>query len=396
MKMLIQVAAAVAVAPFSSVTAWDPWTTEARDVIGGGACFQAQAVTLQNGTVLVAGGSTDLAHAKQTHLWDPARNSWSAGPPMFYGRKGMGMAVLTDGRVMVAGGDVYRNDDSGYISSALAATVEILDPATGVWARASKMTTPRQRVSLAALADGSAVAFGGTNSADQYGYGLKTAERWDPSTQTWAPIEAKMSGNMGVGSQAATCANGSVLVSGQYAAVMYDPESQTFTADIAKMTTQRGAGFGLAALGNGSLVAAGGFDGYSNLQSAEIYMPAGNLWVPLHAMHYKRAGAAATTLRNSSVLVVGASAPNGATAELWDPAQWRCYAAWQHRPVGSISTTFHRGADTCHRSHDGTGVNLQTCQEACGPPVCQTAPCQNGGTCSVEKLWLAAGRGRCR
>jgi hypothetical protein len=69
------------------------------------------------------------------------------------------------------------------------------------------------------------------------------------------------------------------------------------------------------------------------------------------------------------------------TAEIWDPSQWRCFG-------GGHTTTSSAGAGncavpTCQRSHDGTGVDLQTCQEGCGPPLCGTAPCQNGGTCAV-------------
>jgi hypothetical protein len=313
---MMALAAVTALLTVRLSTAWDPWTTNVQDLtgddadgLGGGACFQAQAVTLQNGSVLVVGGSTDRDHAKQTQLWDPALNRWSAGPQMNYGRvQGMGMTMLTDGRVMVAGGVVYRNDNSGYSSDSLSRTVEILDPDTGTWTDAAQMAVPRQGVALAGLPDGSAAAFGGTNHADQWGSGLKTAERWDPTTQTWAPIAAQMWRGFGSGVQAVTCANGSVLVLGSFGGTVFEPDSQTFSGSVAQMTVNRGSSFGLAALRNGSLIAAGGFDGDKNLRSAEIYMPAPvNVWVRLHQMNYERAGAAATTLDNSSVLVVGAS-----------------------------------------------------------------------------------------
>ena len=80
--------------------AWDPWTLQVSDLpaVGDDAstCFGAKAVTLTNGSVLVVGGATapgDLngaartAARKGTRLWDPATNTWSAGPPMNYARK---------------------------------------------------------------------------------------------------------------------------------------------------------------------------------------------------------------------------------------------------------------------------------------------------------------------
>jgi|EP01043_Picozoa_sp_COSAG02_P005260 hypothetical protein len=79
--------------------AWDPWTLQVSDLPAVGdasTCFLAKAATLTNGSVLVVGGATapgDLngaartAARKGTRLWDPATNTWSAGPPMNYARK---------------------------------------------------------------------------------------------------------------------------------------------------------------------------------------------------------------------------------------------------------------------------------------------------------------------
>ena len=386
------IVSSLALAPLAA--AFSPWTLNVPDLLSSdttSSMFQASAVTLQNGTVLVAGGkkkSGQVLPPKETQLYDPQANEWRLGPRMTYGRTGgFGMVTLADGRVMAAGGTVYLNDGSGYTSDKLAATVEILDPTTGVWEPTAEMTAPRQAVILAALPDGSAVAIGGTNRGDSYGDGLKTAERWDPSTQVWTAIGQQVTRGLN-GGQAVTLTNGSVLVYGRYSerTFIYDPATQTFKGGNAQMSITRGSSFGLAALHNGSIIAAGGYSGSSNLGSAEIYMPTENKWVQIHDMNYVRAGATATTLKNSSVLVIGASDSSAwsQTAELWDSSTWRCFSNTSLPAADGGSC----GMLTCQRTTDGSGIDLKSCQEACGPPplkICQGLnTCQNGGTCVIE------------
>jgi hypothetical protein len=66
------------------------------------------AVLLPNGRVLVAGGTDDPIHGElgalaSVEIYDPARDSWSVGPPMQERRWWLTAAVLEDA-VYVAGG----------------------------------------------------------------------------------------------------------------------------------------------------------------------------------------------------------------------------------------------------------------------------------------------------
>ena len=389
MALPLILSSSLALAPLAS--AFSPWTLNVPDLIGSvSPPFQASAVALQNGTVLVAGGtkaSGQKTLPRETQLYDPQANQWRLGPPMIYARTGgFGLVALADGRVMAAGGTVYLNDGSGYTSDALASTVEILDPATGVWQLAAEMTTPRQSVILAALPDGSAVAFGGTNRGDSYGDGLKTAEQWDPITQVWTPIVQQMPRGLN-GGQAVTLANGSVWVYGSALerSYLYYPATQVFYSSP-RTTVTHGSSFGFVALQNGSALAVGGFDGSSNLAIAEMYMPTENKWVRIRDMNYAHAGATAVALKNSSVLVLGASdsATWSRTPELWDSSTWRCFS----NTSASATDGGSCGMLTCQRTTDGSGIDLKSCQETCGPPplaICQGLhTCQNGGTCIIE------------
>ena len=63
--------------------------------------------------------------------------------------------VLTDGRVLVAGGT-----SSG---GAELASAELYDPVTGFWVRAGSMVTPRRNHRATLMADGSVLIIGGSN-----------------------------------------------------------------------------------------------------------------------------------------------------------------------------------------------------------------------------------------
>ena len=90
--------------------------------------------------------------------------------------------------------------------------------------------------------------------------------------------------------------------------------------------------------------------------------PPVNKWVAIEDMNYERAGATAAPLLNNSVLVAGAPKKSGwsNTAELFDPSQWRCFSGGEGQACNTRN---------CQRSHDGTGVDLRTCQESCGAPA---------------------------
>ena len=55
---------------------------------------------LPNGDIMVTGGLSD----QQTSIYDPATNSWTAGPQMNIGRGYQGMTLLSNGQAFTLGG----------------------------------------------------------------------------------------------------------------------------------------------------------------------------------------------------------------------------------------------------------------------------------------------------
>jgi hypothetical protein len=129
-----------------------------------------------------------------------------------------------------------------------------------------------------------------------------------------------------------TLQNGKVLIAGGApafsnqavafsSAELYDPVAHSFTT-VGSMHFGRD-GMSMVVLQNGLVLAAGGFDGSTNLSSAELFDPATNTFSLLpSSMVTGRSGGIATVLANGKVLITGGLGNSGvlASAEIFDPA----------------------------------------------------------------------------
>jgi hypothetical protein len=66
--------------------------------------YSFRATTLADGRVLVEGGFAPGSYTTETEIYDPATNAWTVASPMHEGRGEQTATLLTDGRVLVAGG----------------------------------------------------------------------------------------------------------------------------------------------------------------------------------------------------------------------------------------------------------------------------------------------------
>src|ERR1017187_3233012 len=139
------------------------------------------ATLLPNGMVLVVGGETNnqiilgnnsLASAE---LYNPATGHWTATGPLKYGRYKHTATLLQNGKVLVAGG-------TGYSPTTAA---ELYDPASGTWTTTGAMSTARVQHTATLLPDGRVLAVGG-NSTIGWPVPGPSAELYDPGTGTWA------------------------------------------------------------------------------------------------------------------------------------------------------------------------------------------------------------------
>ncbi len=134
---------------------------------------------LPNGRVLAAGGlnrcnnsGCDLAFLQTAEIYDPASGAWTATGSLAAGRWRHQMALLPDGRVLVAGGRQ---------SAAILGSAEIFDPATGLFNPAGTLVTARQDFTATLLTNGSVLLAAGQGTAGI----LKSAELF---TANHAPV----------------------------------------------------------------------------------------------------------------------------------------------------------------------------------------------------------------
>jgi len=235
------------------------------------------ATLLPNGKVLLAGGaggSDNSSILDTAELYEPATGTWSATGRLRGARYGPTATPLQNGKVLVAGGS---ND--GDLASTLD-TAELYDPATGTWSITGDLNESRVLHTATLLPSGKVLVAGGYNWPPT---SLNSAELYDPAAGTWSNT-----GNLIAARDSHTATllpNGKVLVAGGddwnrgfpstslNSAELYDPPTGAWN-NTARLNTSR---FSHTAtlLQNGKVLVAGGSDNTSGtLNSAELYDPA--------------------------------------------------------------------------------------------------------------------------
>ncbi len=237
------------------------------------------AVPLRDGGALVLGHEGTVAER-----WDPATATWRQVAALSAARRDFAAVALRDGRILVTGGlDTHDPDRWQAYSSTY-----VYDPATpgGTWTKVGLLGTARVAPATAVLPDGRVLVAGGA---------YKDGPPYDSTGSSGVTLARTTSTRPGEGASGG---------------VRFD--------DIAPPST------GVA------------------LATAELFDPSTGRWSPTGSMRFARAGAAAATLADGRILVVGPSSSGDGsgdarmdprvynTAEVYDPATGR------FSPVGSL------------------------------------------------------------
>ncbi|HEY1213156.1 MAG TPA: MBG domain-containing protein, partial [Bryobacteraceae bacterium] len=220
---------------------------------------------LSDGRVLIAGGQNTNGPANTLEIFSPSTNSFTlvTSGTLSSARTKHAAAVLADGRVLIAGG----SDGTNALKS-----VDIFDPSSGNVSPAASMAMPRAGLSATTLLDGTVLVAGGNNgSAD-----LVSAEKYDPAAGSFSGtgnLSAARSGQLAF----LLPNNNEVLIAGGTSAgaplataELFVPWTGSFTSTGA-MAIARTAAAGGPLKQNGQLLVAGGSDGKNPLASSELY-----------------------------------------------------------------------------------------------------------------------------
>ena len=289
---------------------------------------------LPDGRALVTGGaageSKGWSSFSSTYLFDPTTREWSRSGLMHTARTATAIAVLQDGRVLVAGG-LFMDRTSSEPPRVLA-SAEIFDPRTGAWSSAGQLTRARAGASATTLADGRVLVVGGTTRLEDDPTAQATADIYDPKADRWSAV-----GRLSIarsGFVLVPLPDGGAVVAGGFAedpgapftrlssVERFDPDSDTWSGTADLPYPVAGA-FGTL-LADGRVLLAGGsvreaepldVDAgtiSSGLTSdANLFDPRTDTWAPTTPMPSRRAGGEAITLTDGSALVVGGSVSEG-------------------------------------------------------------------------------------
>ncbi|CAF1153691.1 unnamed protein product [Adineta steineri] len=223
------------------------------------------ASVLSNGNVLVAGGESigDIA-LNSAELYDSSTGASTPTGNMTNARYAHTASVLSNGKVLVTGGTIDR-------IIAINST-ELYDPSTGTWAPTISMMNARAAHTASVLSNGKVLVTGGQTNDTSF---LNSAELYDPSTGTWT-ITDSMTYTRSTHT-ASILSNGTVLVTGGIGngniifntAELYDPSTGAWTT-TSNMADARYYPMA-AVLSNGKVLVTGGFNGIIALSSTELY-----------------------------------------------------------------------------------------------------------------------------
>jgi N-acetylneuraminic acid mutarotase len=158
------------------------------------------AMLLPGGKVLVVGGwnendtlSYPLASAE---VYDPATGTWAAAHDMLESTSVQTATLLANGRILVVGG-TYELPTPEFVSpwEGIAASAELYDPAADAWTMTGDLGKTVRGYTATLLSDGRVLVAGGMDRPwTAYAPASASAAVYDPSTGTWGATRDMIEG----------------------------------------------------------------------------------------------------------------------------------------------------------------------------------------------------------
>ena len=311
----------------SSTELFDPKTGRfIRGPAMSAARLDQTATLLADGRVLVAGGFGQLGQALRSlasaEIFDPTTNSWLNAAPMSVPRARQTATLLEGGRVLVVGG--YSAGKPGKLGG-FVTLAEIYDPLANRWSATNPMGTGgRQGHTATLLSDHRVLVAGGEG-----GLGSNpSAEVYDESTNSWSFIHFLLAPH--VGHTATTLLDGRVLIvggagsisptlnepAGLATAELYDPPADRWKL-LAPMHSTRDH-HTATLLRDGRVLVVGG--SFTSTPLPEVYDVRSDKWASVPGASVDRFSHTATLLDDGRVLVAGGyTSASTASSWLYDP-----------------------------------------------------------------------------
>jgi hypothetical protein len=290
------------------------------------------------------GGQTAIMQGGFRYRSGDLMTPWQQKPLSKVRGEDPGIAVLQDGRTLVAGGTTVPDSTAQALD-----TAEIYTRSSDTVApAANSMSAPRWQNSAVTLLDGRALVVGGACDDDLTNCNgdPTSADLFDPKTNTFTPTKMKLNVPR-VYTRAILLSDGRVLISSANAAdfEVYDPDADTFTL-VKNTASGKAHVFGFIALLRDGRALVGAGDATNT--TVDVFDPDTNMVTATGALIQGRSMLTAHTLPDGRVLVIGgASASAGGivdpldSIEAFDPKT----AMWTTMPYKmSIGRAWHASA----------------------------------------------------
>ncbi|MEI8135597.1 MAG: kelch repeat-containing protein [bacterium] len=253
-------------------------------------------------------------------IFNPATNTWRAGPSMPTARLNLTSCVVND-KIYVIGG----NNFNGYLT-----TLEIFNPATNSWTVGPSMSVPRDFLS-AVVINGKIYVIGGRNSSGSLG----TVEIFDPTTNSWSVGPSMPTARAAF---TASVVNGKIYTIGGYdghntlgTVEIFDPVTNSWSAGPWMPTARNVL---TSSVVNNKIYAIGGLDTTHlvTLNTLEIFDPLTNAWSVGPKMPTPRYALTSTVVKVKIYTIGGWNKSPLDTVEIFDPN-----ASWVKNESNSVS-----------------------------------------------------------
>ena len=177
---------------------------------------------LSNGKVLVAGGSDGKESLSDAEVFDPQTGAFTRIGKMYSARVAHTATELADGKILLAGGSAKRDE--------ITSSAEIFDSRTNKFSTLKNaMTVVRYKHDAILLKDGSILIWGGSDNRDWRGQ-YKTAEIYNPKTGEFTPTGEMNYARFKVEGTSVLLKDGKVFIGGGgESAEVFDPQTNSFT-----------------------------------------------------------------------------------------------------------------------------------------------------------------------
>jgi uncharacterized phage protein gp47/JayE len=226
---------------------------------------------------------------------------------MFFGRSGHTATTLSDGRILVVGGS------SGSNLTGVTRSAEIFDPVTQTWSTVAPMNSARMFHTATLLPTGEVFVFGGTTGLGDSN-AIAIGEIYDPIGNTWGLVSTIGAPTARYFHSANLLDTNKVLIIGGRLAsgletntcFLYDFVGGTWSTTGNLLVAR--AHHTSETLNTTNVLAIMGENAGVTLLSAELYDKVGGTWsFTLNNLAYSRQGHASSILNDNTVLVSGGS-----------------------------------------------------------------------------------------